>query len=177
MAVSELNRVSASELESSTLVRTLALRAEAVLGYSWLRKKLALQPSTLATALEEIGIEPFRPEDVKRYKAERLLQAKKFKYSDLQERSLIEKFTTGLAPGSYVRGKWRRTQLQRFDGAVPEFALSHAIEIKERVPDVQFEVESLRIDSRYDPFLIARCGRKRFYIDVWDEPEFEKHHG
>ena len=34
-------------------------------------------------------------------------------------------------------------------------------------------VEELTVDKRYDPFLIVACGRERFYIDVWDEPEFE----
>jgi hypothetical protein len=34
--------------------------------------------------------------------------------------------------------------------------------------------KELRIEKRYDPFLVARCGRERFYIDVWKEADFEK---
>jgi hypothetical protein len=28
----------------------------------------------------------------------------------------------------------------------------------------------------YDPFLIASCGDESYYIEVWDEPEFERKH-
>jgi hypothetical protein len=73
---------------------------------------------------------------------------------------------------SFVRVSWRRTKLAKYQGEVPEFALSRAIEIKERLPKVRFYVDELTVEKRYDPFLIAACGRERFYIDVWDEPEF-----
>jgi hypothetical protein len=56
---------------------------------------------------------------------------------------------------------------------VPEFALSKAIEIKERLPKAEFYVDELKAVKRYDPFLVVVCGRERFYIDVWDERNFE----
>lgn len=177
MPACELHRIPASEIESSTLIASLAVRAEALLGYSWLRRRLNLKPSTLAVVLQELEIEPFCPEDVKRYKAERLRNAKHAVYAEYEKRSIAENFLTSLAPGTFVHGKWRRTRLRSFEGEVPEFVLSRAIEIKERAPNVEFEVEALRIDSRYDPFLIVKCGRQRFYIDVWDEAEFERQHG
>jgi hypothetical protein len=34
----------------------------------------------------------------------------------------------------------------------------------------------LRVERRYDPFLIVSSGKERFYIDVWEEQEFEKKH-
>ena len=46
-------------------------------------------------------------------------------------------------------------------------------EIKERLPKVEFYVDELRAVRRYDPFLVVACGRERFYIDVWDEHDFE----
>lgn len=176
MAACELRRIPAGEVDSANLLASLALRAEAVLGYSWLRRKLKVQPGSLAVTLQELGIEPFRPQDVKHYKAERLRTAREAVTAEYEHRSRGENFTFELPPGTYVRGKWRRSALKGFQGEVPAFALSHAIEIKERMPKVEFEVDFLSIDSRYDPFLIARCGRERYYIDVWDEAEFEQQH-
>ncbi len=66
--------------------------------------------------------------------------------------------------------------LREYDGEVPEYALSRALEIKERMPSAEFDVEELRVSKRYDPFLIVHCGRERFYIEVWDEKPFEKEH-
>ena len=50
-----------------------------------------------------------------------------------------------------------------------------ARQIAESVPGAIFETETLRDQSRqYDPFLVVRLGEERYYIEVWDEREFEK---
>ena len=75
--------------------------------------------------------------------------------------------------------EWQTTLLSGYDGAVPEFVLSKAVEIKQECPQVSFSVEQLyeteqRIERRDpDPFLVAHLGKESFYIDVWDEKEYE----
>jgi len=50
-----------------------------------------------------------------------------------------------------------------------------ARQIAESVPGAIFETETLRDQSRqYDPFLVVRLGDERYYIEVWDERDFEK---
>jgi hypothetical protein len=44
--------------------------------------------------------------------------------------------------------------------------------LSEGSPIARLYVGEVTGDMRYDPFLIEACGRERFYIDVWDEPEF-----
>jgi hypothetical protein len=175
MSSPQLRRETPKPREQSNLLASVALKAEAMLGYSWLRKRLGIELGSLARTLEELGIEPFRGEDVKQYKKERARMAEHQAYSVYRDRSRRQGFTH-LAPGTYVRASWRAVPLQRFEGEVPAFALSRALEIKERMPNAEFEVEELRVEKRYDPFLVARCGRERFYIDVWEEEEFETNH-
>jgi hypothetical protein len=74
---------------------------------------------------------------------------------------------------------WRRVALNAYDGTVPEFVLSKAVQIKRDLPNATFEIDQLfeeeerreRRDS--DPFLVATLGKESFYIDVWDEKEYE----
>jgi hypothetical protein len=99
-------------------------------------------------------------------------------WADFQQRAGLEPAAAvEIMVTSFVRATWRCTKLAKYRGAIPEFALSRAVEIKERLPKARFYVEELTVDKRYDPFLIVACGRERFYIDVWDEPEFETQHG
>jgi hypothetical protein len=176
MPVTELRRVSASAVgQPSNPLVALALKAEAVLGYSGLRKRLGIGPGSLASTLNELGIEPFRPEDVNRYKREKGHSAEHKAYAEYREIARAEG-SVGLPPGTYARARWRTVPLEAYEGDVPEFALSHALEVKERMPNAEFEVEELRVEKRYDPFLVVYCGRERFYIDVWEEQDFEKEH-
>ncbi|HEX8926463.1 MAG TPA: hypothetical protein VF786_11750 [Terriglobales bacterium] len=49
-----------------------------------------------------------------------------------------------------------------------------AKQISETVPGAIFETETLRDHShQYDPFLVVRLGDERYYIEVWDEHDFE----
>ena len=59
MVSNELRRARASEVTPEfDLISAIALKAEALLGYSGLRKKLGIHPASLTRTLEELGIEP-----------------------------------------------------------------------------------------------------------------------
>jgi hypothetical protein len=174
MPLTELRRASASAVaQPSNPIIALALKAEAVLGYSGLRKRLGIEPGSLASTLDELGIEPFRSGDVNRYKAEKAAKTERDILVEYRKRAR-QALQLALPVGTYVHAGWHTVPLKDYSGEVPEYALSHALEIKERMPAAEFEVEELRVEKRYDPFLIVYCGRERFYIDVWDEQPFEK---
>jgi hypothetical protein len=180
------------------LLTSLALRAEAVLGYSWLGKRLQMQPGPLAAALNKLGIEPFRDDDVRRYKTEKERQLDDqlwtdfaaavlcagpspdadggYPRPDIKERAARHGSLSVFLLGSDAQAEWRRFPMRDYDGPVPEFARSRAFELETYLPGVTFEIEELRADKRYDPFLIAIYGNERFYIDVWEEREFESKH-
>lgn len=75
---------------------------------------------------------------------------------------------------------WHRNTIGGFAGYIPEHILSKACEIREKVPGVSLLVDQQYTDNERwrkpapDPFLVAQLGNEEFYIDVWDEPEFEK---
>jgi len=176
MAVRELRREPNSvSVEPSNLIAAVALKAEAVLGYSWLRKKLGIEPGSLSRTLDELGIEPFRLCDVRKYKREKARNVEEQVIESFRERALRGGFRE-IPPGTYVRATWAVVPLENYEGEVPAFALSHALEVKERIPTAHFEVEELRVEKRYDPFLVVCCDKERFYIDVWEEEEFENEH-
>jgi len=174
MVANELRRARASEIVPEfDLISTLALKAEALLGYSVLRERLGIHPASLSRTLEELGIDPFLEGDVKKYKANKARDVEMKVWTDFQRRAGLDPMGAVEAlVTSFVRVTWRRTKLSKYRGEVPEFALSRAIEIKEHLPKARFYVDELTVDKRYDPFLVAACGREKFYIDVWDEPEF-----
>lgn len=71
---------------------------------------------------------------------------------------------------------WAQVPLSRYSGFVPMHVLNKAIQIKSELPQVQFNVDVLETnwEEKYpDPFLIATHGNELFYIEVWDEIEFE----
>ena len=179
MVSNELRRARASEVVPEfDLISAIALKAEALLGYSALRKRLGLHPASLTRTLEELGIDPFLKEDVKQYKYGKARDLEAKVWADFQQRAGLEPAAAvEIMVTSFVRATWRCTKLAKYRGEIPEFALSRAVEIKERLAKARFYVEELTVDRRYDPFLIVACGRERFYIDVWDEPEFETQHG
>lgn len=60
---------------------------------------------------------------------------------------------------------------------VPEFIWGKAREIASCLPDATFTVEQLQSERRiYDPFLIVSYVDESYYIEVWDESEFERQH-
>lgn len=85
---------------------------------------------------------------------------------------------------------WKLLTLRTYSGAVPEFALRKALQIADACPNVIFYVDQLvhapdPNDQEYlrrqreavrlrDPFLVAVLGSETYYIEVWDEQEYEK---
>jgi hypothetical protein len=60
---------------------------------------------------------------------------------------------------------------------VPEFVWAKAKEIASCLPEATFTVEQLQSERRiYDPFLIVSYADECYYIEVWDESEFERQH-
>jgi hypothetical protein len=179
MVSNELRRARASEVVPEfDLISAIAVKAEALLGYSALRKRLGIHPASLTRTLEELGIDPFLEDGVRLYKAAKARDLEAKVWADFQRRAGLDPVAAVEAlVTSFVRVSWRCTKLAKFKGEIPEFALSRAVEIKERLPKARFYVEELTVEKRYDPFLIVACGRERFYIDVWDEAEFEAQHG
>jgi hypothetical protein len=175
MATSELRRTPVSQMPPShDFISKLALKAESILGYSGLRERLGVAPASLTRVLEELEIEPYCPESVKRYKADKVREVEAQLWDEFRAQILEDLEKHGVVlEGTFVRAKWHLVPLRKFKGEVPEFALSKALEIKERLPKAEFYVDELRAVKRYDPFLVVACGRERFYIDVWDEHDFE----
>jgi hypothetical protein len=58
---------------------------------------------------------------------------------------------------------------------LPLHVRNKAEQVAAVIPGVTFETETLRDRTcNYDPFLVVRYGNERYYIEVWDEPAFEK---
>jgi hypothetical protein len=83
------------------------------------------------------------------------------------------------ARGSRTVREWKRVPLSEYEGNVPEFALAKAVQIKTAVPKAEFDVMRLyetkeTIQPAPDPFLWVSLGSEGYYIEVWDEKEYEK---
>jgi len=68
---------------------------------------------------------------------------------------------------------WRRSQLNGYDAPIPEFALATALELHQRLPGIQFEIDELLVNRvRCDPFLVATYKGVEYYLEVWSEPGY-----
>ena len=158
----------------------------------------------LKGVLQELDITPFTPESVAEYKREKLEQltselrpydAEEIKECDfgrweifelqwLQDLIAIRDLTGDepvirfwTAPGYqcfYTCLQWVKSPLEKAVD-VPEFVKAKAAEITTHLPGATFTVEELRSERRaYDPFLIVSYGEESYYIEVWEEREFER---
>jgi hypothetical protein len=156
--------------------------AQEVLGYS--RKEWEKRGPTIPDApdsrianlrrvLAELEIEALDTADVLQYKGEKMAEAVQAYY---QSMGSLE----GRVP-KYQDDEfgWRRRLLAKSDLFVPDHVLQKAVEIKQRLPEVDFWVEDLTKSP--DPFLIVGfkdpslewwC-EDALYLEVWDEPKFE----
>lgn len=76
----------------------------------------------------------------------------------------------------YTYLRWVRVPLEEA-ADIPEFVTAKVREITSSLPDATFTVEQLRSERRlYDPFLIVSYGEESYYIEVWNEPVFEREH-
>jgi hypothetical protein len=84
---------------------------------------------------------------------------------------------------------WERVRIREYSGSIPEFALRKAVQIQTELPQARLFVEQLtvreeedrqgrenavRIRALRDPFLYAELENESYYIDVWDEKEYER---
>jgi len=77
-------------------------------------------------------------------------------------------------PHFYTCLRWVRLPLEEMRDA-PEFVKAKAREIANLLPDATFTVEQLRSEKKkYDPFLIVSYADESYYVEVWEEPEFER---
>jgi hypothetical protein len=71
---------------------------------------------------------------------------------------------------------WERIPVSKYDEEIPLFALSKMRQIHQLCPTTEFYVDELRTQINLpDPFLVAvdPVTGKEFYIEVWDEKEYE----
>lgn len=75
--------------------------------------------------------------------------------------------------------QWRQTTINMYYGTVPEFALDRAIRIKSLVPEATVGIDYLVCANEHkerpmrDPFLYVELGNELYYVDVWNEREYE----
>jgi hypothetical protein len=118
-------------VEISEELRTIALEAQAVLKHDALALTLHLPVESLAIVLERLGIKPFTPHSVRKYKDEK--------------REAVNQ-----SRGDY--NYWRDTPI-RDASDVPAFALRKAIQIKMAAPECKLFVQKL--ENNPDPFLVV----------------------
>ena len=166
--------------------------------------KVTSQLSTLKGVLEELNIIPFTAESVAEYKRERLdevacklcpadaeeikerdfshwehaelkwLQEKRALHNLNGDKPVIRFWKTRDWQRFYTYLQWVKSPLEKAVD-VPEFVRAKAAEIANRVPEATFGVEELRSERRaYDPFLIVSYGDESYYVEVWDESNFER---
>jgi len=75
---------------------------------------------------------------------------------------------------------WETSSFSEWRQQVPEYALQHALYIKDALPQCDLRIESLRMPERVpDPFLVAFVfNAKRevvpIYLEAWDENDFKQ---
>jgi hypothetical protein len=150
MATATLKRVKLPKpVKASEETKQLAREARLILGYDSLHDEVIDGQESLSTVLRRLGIEPFSWTTVHAY------QEKK--------RAEVNKKGNGYH-------YWSKRLISAASN-VPPFVLRKAIQIKLACPKVKLYVEGL--ENHPDPFLIATLDREEFYIDVWDEKDFE----
>lgn len=162
------------------------------------------QPTTLKAVLEQLDIIPFTAESVASYKRKRMaavmeeiknraglieemipaywerqvlcrLKPDDAFHSHDDDISVVKFFDLGAARlAVYVH--WEKKPLAKALG-VPEYVRAKAVEIANSLPTATFEVDELSSLNRvYDPFLVVSYGEEVYYVEVWDEPVFERQH-
>ena len=156
-------KVDVRNLDLTNPRQKLAADAEALLGYSPLRRELR-NPGLLKQVLAKLEIPILDEHSVNRYKSE-----------------MVDHFRTA---NKMPDPTWRLFPLRSYSSPIPEFVLQKAVEIKRELPDARFYVDQLAVD----PFLIVSMTTLpdyvsnivraldpdlSAYIDCWAEPKFE----
>src|SRR2546422_11275790 len=163
-----------------------SLAPEFVAAYK--REKLEqITHSLRPDAAREITEEEFscweRAELYRMCKNDQVEDRPRIRWGRLHKRSLLDVpgdapvirfWDTPWGPRFYTCLRWVRVPLEKVRDA-PEFVKAKAREIANSLPDATFTVEQLRSEKRiYDPFLIVSYADESYYVEVWEEPEFER---
>lgn len=82
---------------------------------------------------------------------------------------------------SFKKAEWESRRFQRKGGTlnkvIPELTLKLMLEIREKIPEVEFELSELVVDRRrtYDPIVFAFVENEKEFkapIAIWEEPGF-----
>jgi hypothetical protein len=157
-------QIPTDELSQSTLSS-----AKELLGYSPNIENLA-KSNEIHIVLAELGIEILNWRQVLLYQADAYHQAR------LEE---LQKATKLPSSRSWHWKDWQQTKLADWKQPIPLHVIEKANQIKKRLPNVEFFVESL--SENPDPFLVAKLvdpqaswRANEYFIEVWEEPKFER---
>ena len=87
--------------------------------------------------------------------------------------SAVATFILLLRPSEFTMFEWKYDRLDDYREPVPKKVLNAAVEINNIYPGATFYVDSLYKRRVVDPFLIAEIKDVKFYVAVWDEPDFK----
>lgn len=141
------------ELSVRELDRSLAEDAASVLGYTPLKTEMDKDEArfVLAAAFERLDIKPFDDAQVKTYK-----------------QAMADKGTS-----RYKIATWKEVLIKDYTQPIPMHILQRAVAVKKEVPGCDVYVDYLESVNLPDPFLVVKMSGACFYIDVWDEPQWE----
>lgn len=127
----------------------LAQQAASKLGYKILKE--AVFNNELRNVLADLEIEILDQDQVKKY------MTKKVKDN-----------------GWGYSYRWNKIAISQYKRPIPEFVLHKAVQIKTRLPKCEINVHELVRRRSVDPFLSVTLGKETYFVEVWNEPKFEK---
>lgn len=155
----------------------LGQKAETLLSYRVLKSDVTGSVATPVKDIGELGkalivleIEVLDAAHVVRYQHDMVRDLNQGFTDNLLMSGRINKYVT--ESWGYTAAKWGATELSGYMEPIPEFVLSKAVQIKEKLPEVKLYVHHLN-QPKLDPFLIAAFGNEVYFVEVWDEPKFE----
>jgi hypothetical protein len=122
--------------------------------------------------LAKLEIEPLNEKQVEIYKRKKI-EAENNKLErkglDLNEWSVERRNYTLVV-------EWKAIPLRGYEKPVPDFVLNKAVQIAEKLPQAVFHVEEFQVREvpLPDPFLVVSYEGERYWIEVWDEKDFER---
>ncbi len=169
MEQTEIKRIALKRVEVPSTLPSLKEEALEVLGYNPDSQVEREKGSPVEEALRELEIEILDWKDVKRYQLEQ------------RQKKEWDVLATELAQDSPAHWpstvEWRRTEIEKYKGWIPDHVLLKAIQIRRRLPGVELFVEHL--EETRDPFLVIEekgansWDRSYFWVEVWNEPGYE----
>jgi hypothetical protein len=157
---------------SEELQATVREQAKELLGYAANEAEPDERRDALYMTLQSLEMEILDWHDVLIYQAQELAKA-----IDKQVQIAVQAGEYNDRIMSWPP-RWDEREIAKFSGCVPDHILQKAVEIKRSLPECEIRVQQL--DYSCDPFLVAviKVGQysleRRYLIDVWDEPGFER---